>query len=131
MEYEDADDVIAEEVKAVHLYTKWTNTTFSFFREDNKIPFKISIKRYWWSNYKIYCERWWLWSVETESPGLEPTFDLTPCNDLSHRFLTKSALCMSVMALCLTEIKRFMYNQHRRRNSNQTKTYHEISSVCN
>ena len=115
MEYEDADDDIAEEVKAGSFYTtpNGQSTTFSFFRED--------IKEYH-SNYKLkeigietikYVVRDGGYNPsETETPEFETNLsDLTPCNRFITSFYDKERFIYMLRygIMFLTEIKKF-YN---------------------
>lgn len=112
MEYEDADDVIAEEVKAGSFYTtpNSQNTTFSFFRED--------IREYH-STYKlIEIEDDIIKSVvkdggynpeETEAPEFKYNLsDLTPCNRFITSLFDKERLFYMLRygMMFLTEIRK-------------------------
>ena len=98
MEYEDADDDIAEEVKAGSFYTtpNGQNTTFSFFREDIKeYHSKYQLKDIDEVTIKYIVKDGGYDPIETESPEFRTNLsDLTPCN----RFITS-----------LFDKERFMY----------------------
>lgn len=112
MEYEDADDDIAEEVKAGSFYTtpNGQSTTFSFFRED--------IKEYH-ANYKLreieddvirmVVKDGGYDPVETEAVEFKTNLsDLTPCNRFITSFYDKERFMYMLRygIMFLTEIKK-------------------------
>lgn len=88
MEYEDADDDIADEVKAGSFYTtpNGQSTTFSFFREDIKeYHSKYKLKEIDETTIKYVVRDGGYNPDETETPEFNTNLsDLTPCN----RFIT-------------------------------------------
>lgn len=112
MEYEDADDDIADEVKAGSFYTtpNGQSTTFSFFREDIKeYHSKYKLKEIDETMIKYVVRDGGYNPDETETPEFNTNLsDLTPCNRFITSLFDKERLlymlCYGIMFL--TEIKK-------------------------
>lgn len=112
MEYEDADDDIADEVKAGSFYTtpNGQSTTFSFFREDIKeYHSKYKLKEIDKSTIKYVVRDGGYNPDETETPEFNTNLsDLTPCNRFITSLFDKERFLYMLRygIMFLTEIKK-------------------------
>ncbi len=112
MEYEDADDDIADEVKAGSFYTtpNGQSTTFSFFREDIKeYHSKYKLKEIDETTIKYVVRDGGYNPDETETPEFNTNLsDLTPCNRFITSLFDKERFLYMLRygIMFLTEIKK-------------------------
>ncbi|MGI6759017.1 MAG: DEAD/DEAH box helicase family protein [Bacilli bacterium] len=112
MEYEDADDDIADEVKAGSFYTtpNGQSTTFSFFREDIKeYHSKYKLKEIDETMIKYVVRDGGYNPDETETPEFKTNLsDLTPCNRFITSLFDKERFLYMLRygIMFLTEIKK-------------------------
>mgnify|MGYP001018320503 FL=1 len=112
MEYEDADDDIADEVKAGSFYTtpNGQSTTFSFFREDIKeYHSKYKLKEIDETMIKYVVRDGGYNPDETETPEFNTNLsDLTPCNRFITSLFDKERFLYMLRygIMFLTEIKK-------------------------
>ncbi|WP_025725537.1 type I restriction endonuclease [Acholeplasma granularum] len=112
MEYEDADDDIADEVKAGSFYTtpNGQSTTFSFFREDIKeYHSKYKLKEIDEATVKFVVKDGGYNPDETDTPEFNTNLsDLTPCNRFITSLFDKERLLYMLRygVMFLTEIKK-------------------------
>ena len=112
MEYEEADDDIAEEVKAGSFYTtpNGQSTSFSFFREDIKeYHAKYKLKDIDDDTIKHIVKDGGYNPDETDTPEFQTNLsDLTPCNRFITSFYDKERFMYMLRygIMFLTEIKR-------------------------
>ena len=112
MEYEEADDDIAEEVKAGSFYTTPNGqcTSFSFFREDIKeYHAKYKLKDIDDDTIKHIVKDGGYNPDETDTPEFQTNLsDLTPCNRFITSFYDKERFMYMLRygIMFLTEIKR-------------------------
>lgn len=112
MEYEDADDDIADEVKAGSFYTtpNGQSTTFSFFREDIKeYHSKYKLKEINETMIKYVVRDGGYNPDETETPEFNTNLsDLTPCNRFITSLFDKERFLYMLRygIMFLTEIKK-------------------------
>lgn len=112
MEYEEADDDIAEEVKAGSFYTtpNGQSTSFSFFREDIKeYHAKYKLKEIDDETIKYIVKDGGYNPDETDTPEFQTNLsDLTPCNRFITSFYDKERFMYMLRygIMFLTEIKR-------------------------
>lgn len=124
MEYEDADDDIASEVKAGSFYTtpNGQSTSFSFFREDIKeYHAKYKLKEIDKDTVKYIVKDGGYNPDETDTPEFETNLsDLTPCNRFITSFYDKERFMYMLRygIMFLTEIKKI--------HNATTNTYEEL-----
>ena len=112
LEYEEADDDIAEEVKAGSFYTtpNGQSTSFSFFREDIKeYHAKYKLKDIDDDTIKHIVKDGGYDPDETDTPEFQTNLsDLTPCNRFITSFYDKERFMYMLRygIMFLTEIKR-------------------------
>lgn len=112
MEYEEADDDIAEDVKAGSFYTtpNGQSTSFSFFREDIKgYHAKYNLKEIDVDTIKYVVKDGGYNPEETDTPEFQTNLsDLTPCNRFITSFYDKERFMYMLKygIMFLTEIKR-------------------------
>lgn len=112
MEYEDADDDIADEVKAGSFYTtpNGQSTTFSFFREDIKeYHSKYKLKEIDETTIKYVVRDGGYNPDETETPEFNTNLsDLAPCNRFITSLFDKERFLYMLRygIMFLTEIKK-------------------------
>lgn len=112
MEYEDADDDIADEVKAGSFYTtpNGQSTTFSFFREDIKeYHSKYKLKEIDETTIKYVVRDGGYNPDETDTPEFNTNLsDLTPCNRFITSLFDKERVLYMLRygLMFLTEIKK-------------------------
>ncbi|WP_026391871.1 DEAD/DEAH box helicase family protein [Haploplasma modicum] len=112
MEYEDADDDIADEVKAGSFYTtpNGQSTTFSFFREDIKeYHSKYKLKEIDETTIKYVVRDGGYNPDETDTPEFNTNLsDLTPCNRFITSLFDKERVLYMLRygIMFLTEIKK-------------------------
>ncbi len=112
MEYEDADDDIADEVKAGSFYTtpNGQSTTFSFFREDIKeYHSKYKLKEIDETTIKYVIRDGGYNPDETDTPEFNTNLsDLTPCNRFITSLFDKERFLYMIRygMMFLTEIKK-------------------------
>lgn len=112
MEYEDADDDIADEVKAGSFYTtpNGQSTTFSFFREDIKeYHSKYNLKEVDETMIKYVVKDGGYNPDETETPEFNTNLsDLAPCNRFITSLFDKERFLYMLRygIMFLTEIKK-------------------------
>ena len=112
MEYEEADDDIAEDVKAGSFYTtpNGQNTTFSFFREDIQgYHAKYTLKEIDTETIKYVVQDGGYNPDETDTPEFTTNLsDLTPCNRFITSFYDKERFMYMLRygIMYLTEIKK-------------------------
>lgn len=112
MEYEDADDDIASEVKAGSFYTtpNGQSTSFSFFREDIKeYHANYKLKEIDKDTVKYIVKDGGYNPDETDTPEFETNLsDLTPCNRFITSFYDKERFMYMLRygIMFLTEIKK-------------------------
>ena len=112
LEYEEADDDIAEEVKAGSFYTtpNGQSTSFSFFREDIKeYHAKYKLKDIDDDTIKHIVKDGGYNPDETDTPEFQTNLsDLTPCNRFITSFYDKERFMYMLRygIMFLTEIKR-------------------------
>ncbi len=124
MEYEDADDDIASEVKAGSFYTtpNGQSTSFSFFREDIKeYHAKYKLKEIDKDTVKYIVKDGGYNPEETDTPEFETNLsDLTPCNRFITSFYDKERFMYMLRygIMFLTEIRKI--------HNATTNTYEEL-----
>lgn len=124
MEYEEADDDIAEDVKAGSFYTtpNGQSTSFSFFREDIQgYHAKYQLKEIDIDTIKYVVKDGGYNPAETDTPEFTTNLsDLTPCNRFITSFYDKERFMYMLRygIMYLTEIKK--------KHNATTNTYEEL-----
>jgi len=124
MEYEQADDDIAEDVKAGSFYTtpNGQSTSFSFFREDIQgYHAKYKLKEIDIDTIKYVVKDGGYNPAETDTPEFQTNLsDLTPCNRFITSFYDKERFMYMLRygIMFLTEIKK--------KHNATTNTYEEL-----
>jgi len=112
MEYEEADDDVAEDVKAGSFYTtpNGFNTSFSFFREDiSNYHSTYKLKEISEDTIKMVVKDGGYDPAETDTPEFQTNLsDITPCNRFITSFYDKERFMYILRygIMFLTEIKK-------------------------